>query len=101
MRNSASKTTLIVTASLLIILGLGLAAGGAWLIQLGGSWYYLLGGLALVATGVLLALRKALALWIYAGLVLCTLVWSVWEAGLDWWPLAARGDVVFCWGCGC
>jgi quinoprotein glucose dehydrogenase len=27
--------------------------------------------------------------------VLFTLAWAVWEIGFDWWPLAARGDVVF------
>ncbi|MGN6144695.1 MAG: hypothetical protein ACTHOP_14005, partial [Mesorhizobium sp.] len=33
---------------LLVVLGLLLGAGGAWLIWLGGSWYYLPTGIALV-----------------------------------------------------
>ena len=24
-----------------------------------------------------------------------TLAWAWWEVGLDWWPMAARGDVIF------
>lgn len=90
--------TCLVTSVLLIISGVGLVASGIRLTYLGGSLYYLLAGLALVASGTLLAYRKALSMWLYAGLVLCTLVWALWEAGLDWWPLAARGDVILLLG---
>ena len=37
-----------------IIAGLYLAGGGAWLAGLGGSWYYLLAGLVLLASGALI-----------------------------------------------
>jgi quinoprotein glucose dehydrogenase len=77
------------------LIGLALATGGGWLIALGGSWYYLLAGLGLVLAGVLLVLRRREALWVYAVVLIGTLAWSVWEIGFDWWPLAARGDVVF------
>jgi len=89
-----------LTAAVLIsaISGLALAAAGAWLAWLGGSWYYLLAGLAFLATSVLLYRRDARALWAYAALVLGSLLWSLWEAGLDWWPLAARMDVLFLFG---
>ena len=83
---------------LLIVIGLGLGAGGAWLITLGGSWFYLLAAIGFVASGVLLVQHKRLALWVYAALALATLLWSLWESGLDWWPLAARNDVVFVLG---
>jgi quinoprotein glucose dehydrogenase len=80
------------------LLGLASAAGGLWLAALGGSWYYLGAGLAMLVTAYLLWRRHAAALWLYALLTLATLAWSVWEAGLDWWPLAARGDVIFLLG---
>ncbi|HSU22401.1 MAG TPA: glucose/quinate/shikimate family membrane-bound PQQ-dependent dehydrogenase [Variovorax sp.] len=83
---------------LLVLMGLGVAAAGAWLIALSGSWYYLPAGLALLASGVLLWRRAVAAYWLYALLVLATLAWALWETGLDWWPLAARGDVVFVCG---
>ena len=33
-------------------------------------------------------------MWIYAAIVLASLVWGVWEVGLDWWQLAPRGGVM-------
>ncbi|WP_239467314.1 glucose/quinate/shikimate family membrane-bound PQQ-dependent dehydrogenase [Rhodoferax koreensis] len=83
---------------LLVAIGIGLGAAGAWLLALGGSWYYVLAALGFVASGVLLAQRRRTALWIYALLVTLTLAWSLWESGLDWWPLAARNDVLFVLG---
>ncbi|MDX3905865.1 MAG: glucose/quinate/shikimate family membrane-bound PQQ-dependent dehydrogenase [Pigmentiphaga sp.] len=89
---------LIVTGIVIALLGLALTAGGAWLAALGGSWYYVIAGLALVACGVQLARGNIWSLWIYAALVLGTLLWALWEVGIDWWPLAARGDVLFVLG---
>jgi quinoprotein glucose dehydrogenase len=77
------------------LLGLALAAGGAWLIGLGGSWAYLPAGLGLAVTGGLLIARRRAALWVYAAVLIGTLGWAVIEVGFDWWPLAARGDVLF------
>src|SRR4029453_18006934 len=77
------------------IIGLALACAGAWLVALGGSFAYLLIGLGIVVTGGLLIARRSAALWVYAGVMLGTIIWAVAEIGFDWWPLAARGDVVF------
>jgi quinoprotein glucose dehydrogenase len=79
---------------LLALLGLGSLGGGLWLILLGGSWYYAIAGVLFLATAVLLAKCSPAALSIYALLVIGTLIWALWEVGLDWWPLSARGDVV-------
>jgi quinoprotein glucose dehydrogenase len=87
-----------LTTSIAIILGLmalGLLGGGAWLMALGGSPFYLAAGVALAVVALLLYRASALAWWVYAALLLATLVWSLWEVGLDWWGLAARGDVFF------
>ncbi|MDA8522880.1 glucose/quinate/shikimate family membrane-bound PQQ-dependent dehydrogenase [Acidovorax sp. NCPPB 4044] len=86
------------TGALFGILGVAVAAAGGWLVSLGGSPYYLIAGLALLATGVLLARRSAAALWLYAALLLGSTAWAVWEIGVDWWPLAARLDVLFVLG---
>ncbi|MFN3522543.1 MAG: membrane-bound PQQ-dependent dehydrogenase, glucose/quinate/shikimate family [Phenylobacterium sp.] len=77
------------------LFGLALLAGGGYLIALGGSWYYLIAGAALAATAGLLLAGSAHALWLYAALVLGTLVWALFEIGLDWWRLVPRGDVIF------
>lgn len=83
---------------LFVLMGLLVGTGGVWLIALGGSWFYLPGGLALVLIGLLLLQRSPAALWVHAALLSVTLAWSVWEAGLDWWAMAARGDVLFVLG---
>ena len=85
---------LVVTAILTAIIGLVLAGCGIWLIVLGGSWYYLLAGFGFLLTAWLLWRRNALALWVYALVVLGSLAWAVWEVGLDWWQLGPRGGVI-------
>jgi quinoprotein glucose dehydrogenase len=80
---------------LMVLLGLILVAGGGWLAVLGGSWYYLVAGFAWVAAGLLLLRGHPWALGLFGIYVGGTLAWSLWEAGLDWWPLAARLDVPF------
>lgn len=87
--------SLLLVVILIAILGIALTAGGVWLVVLGGSWYYVLAGIALLVTAVLLYRRSPAALWVYAGLFLATFIWSLWEAGLDWWPIATRCGVLF------
>jgi quinoprotein glucose dehydrogenase len=89
------RIPLLATGIVFVVLGLVLLAGGIKLLTLGGSPYYLAAGIAFCAIGVLLLFRRAAALWIAAALVVGTLGWAVWENGLDWWPLAARGGVIF------
>lgn len=89
----AAANTLFL--AVLSLIGVALLGGGVWLIVLGGSWYYLAAGLAFLGTAVLLAQRRPAALGLYAVLVVGTLIWALREVGLDWWPLAARGDLVF------
>jgi glucose dehydrogenase len=60
-----------------------------------GSLFYVVAGLGILITGVLLMAGRRAALWVYAAVLIGTLIWAVSEVGLDWWPLAARGDVIF------
>jgi quinoprotein glucose dehydrogenase len=83
----------LVFAAVIALVGVLLGSGGIWLIVLGGSFFYLIQGLAFVAIAALIWARNPLALWVYAALVLLTLVWAVLEVGLDWWQLAPRGDL--------
>jgi quinoprotein glucose dehydrogenase len=84
----------IVTSVLLLAIALFLGIGGGWLVALGGDWYYLLAGIAFLATAFLVFRRRPGARLLYAGIVLGTLAWALWEVGLDWWPLGTRGGVV-------
>lgn len=95
------SVTAWILGRLLVLTGLaGLMVGlaGFRLALPGGSGYYVLAGIGLLLSGVLLLLRQPAALWTYALLVLATLGWSLWETGLDWWLLAARGHVLFLLG---
>ena len=83
-----------IAAFLILVIGLILALGGAWLILLGGSWYYLIVGIAFLATAWLLVRRSGAALWLYAAILVGTLVWAIWETGFDWWSLGPRGGII-------
>jgi quinoprotein glucose dehydrogenase len=92
---SRPPSIVAITGVVYALIGLVLAAEGVWLAALGGSLYYVLAGLGILITGVLLLVGRGSALWVYAAVLIGTLVWAVSEIGFDWWPLAARGDVIF------
>ncbi|MGL3606583.1 membrane-bound PQQ-dependent dehydrogenase, glucose/quinate/shikimate family [Rhizobium sp. G187] len=74
----------------LLLAGIGLLAGGAWLVALGGSPYYALVGIAYVAAAILLYSGRATGLMIVVAVAIITLPWAIWEAGLDFWALFPR-----------
>ena len=81
---------LILLGGLLGLVGLTLAIGGAYLVSLGGSAYYLIAGVALVVSGVLVARGRAAGAAVFALVFIGTLLWSLWEVGLAFWPLVPR-----------
>jgi quinoprotein glucose dehydrogenase len=76
--------------TLLLLVGLGLVWIGGELLLAGGSLYYSACGLALIVSAGLLWQQSARALYVYAAIWTVSLVWSVWEAGLAFWPLFGR-----------
>lgn len=84
----------IITAVVFGILGLVLAGGGVQLAMLGGSLYYLFAGIAFLATAFFVYRRRMEALWIYGAVILASLIWAIFEVGLDWWQLGTRGGLV-------
>lgn len=98
-RTGGQRALGIAILALLALVAVSLLAGGAWLLALGGSAYYVVAGLLVAATALLLLRRRpTVAIATYAVFFAGTLVWAVWEAGLDWWPLAARLGVPFLLG---
>lgn len=79
-----------LTAAFAAFCALYLLIGGVWLVAIGGSWYYPIAGLVMVGVTVLLLRRKQSALWLYAALLLATMIWGVWEVGFDFWALTPR-----------
>ncbi|MCW5714996.1 MAG: membrane-bound PQQ-dependent dehydrogenase, glucose/quinate/shikimate family [Bauldia sp.] len=84
----------IILGLLVLLSGAAMAAGGVWLVTLGGSAYYVIAGVALVVSALLVFARHPLARWIFAAVLVATLVWAVIEVGFDWWQLAPRGGVL-------
>lgn len=75
---------------ILVLIGAILSAGGLWLALVRGSPYYLLAGLGLVGSGALMVRRRVRGAWLYAGVFAATLVWALWESGLNGWALTPR-----------
>ncbi|AZV38054.1 membrane-bound PQQ-dependent dehydrogenase, glucose/quinate/shikimate family [Komagataeibacter xylinus] len=94
--NSLMRSAPLLAAAIAVcaLTGLYLLGGGLWLCLIGGSFYYVVAGVLLLVTAVLLARRQAMALTVYAVLLLGTMVWAVQEAGFDFWALAPRGDIL-------
>ncbi|EJL31847.1 membrane-bound PQQ-dependent dehydrogenase, glucose/quinate/shikimate family [Novosphingobium sp. AP12] len=96
MSGTNDRGSLLVRAWLLLLgivilaAGLFLTVGGAKLVSLGGSFYFLLAGLALLASGFLIARRKPVGALVFGAVFLLTILWSLWEVGLEFWPLISR-----------
>lgn len=74
----------------LSITGLFFMLGGFKLVSLGGSWYFLLTGIACLISAYFMFRRKAIAVGIFAAVFLWTFIWSIFDAGWDFWALFSR-----------
>jgi quinoprotein glucose dehydrogenase len=77
-------------AVVLVLIGIGLIAGGAMLAWFGGSLYYLITGIVVVSSGILIWRGQHLGAWLFGVMLVATLAWSVGEVGADTWGLVAR-----------
>ncbi|WP_409280666.1 glucose/quinate/shikimate family membrane-bound PQQ-dependent dehydrogenase [Pseudomonas defluvii] len=73
-----------------LVFGLLFAAGGGYLATLGGSWYFLLAGLGLIVSSILLFKQRLSGVWLFAAVMVITVVWALADAGLNFWPLVSR-----------
>jgi quinoprotein glucose dehydrogenase len=99
-RPSARSIASKAYALCLLVVGLPLCGGGAWLLFLGGSPYYVLAGLATLLSAIFTWKGDRRGAAIYAGLLVATIVWAIWEAGFDGWALVARLVAPFVLGLG-
>ncbi|KAF1049628.1 MAG: Quinoprotein glucose dehydrogenase [Burkholderia gladioli] len=81
-----------------LLAGLYLLAGGIWLAAIGGSAYYVVAGIVLLVFAWLIRGRRAVALMLYALLLVGTAIWAVGESGFDFWALAPRSGVLVVFG---
>ena len=80
----------LLTALLLVATGLGMAVPGLYLATLGGSLYYAIAGLLVLVCAWLVWKRRGSGVILYWLVFLGTIVWSLWEVGLDGWALMPR-----------
>ena len=85
-----SRWPIWIVALGVLVFGLLFAAGGGYLAKLGGSWYFLLAGLGLIICAVLLFKQRLLGAWLFAALMVLTVIWALVDAGLNFWPLVSR-----------
>ena len=99
INNTGSRRLLVtLTALFAALCGLYLLIGGGWLVAIGGSWYYPIAGLVMLGVAWMLWRSKRAALWLYAALLLGTMIWGVWEVGFDFWALTPRSDILVFFG---
>ena len=79
-----------LTFLLLLITGLALALPGAYLVTLGGSLYYVIAGVLILVSAFLVRRGSGAGIGLFWLVLLGTLVWSLWEVGLDGWALMPR-----------
>ncbi|RED36232.1 quinoprotein glucose dehydrogenase [Rhodopseudomonas thermotolerans] len=89
-RHGAGVWFVAALGVLFFLCGAVLAVGGVWLAALGGSLYYVVAGIGLLATAILLWMRRAEALYLYGVVVAGTVAWALWEVGPNGWALVPR-----------
>ncbi len=79
-----------IYGGVLALVGLLLAAPGAYLISLGGSWYYLIAGLGLFLAGLGYYRADLKGFFVFTLVFVGTVIWALWEVGFELWPLVPR-----------
>lgn len=79
-----------LVAAVLAVVGASLIAGGAVLIASGGSFYYVVTGLAVLVAAIGVIRRARYAAYVYGAMLAWTLVWGLWEVGIEAWALMPR-----------
>ncbi|WP_018995577.1 outer membrane protein assembly factor BamB family protein [Hirschia maritima] len=74
----------------LMLVGIYLTLLGGFLTYLGGSLYYVVAGIGMLVVGTLYIRKNEWAVRIYALMLGLTIVWSLFEAGLDFMALLPR-----------
>jgi quinate dehydrogenase (quinone) len=84
------KLWLYILGTVLLLAGAFFVIGGGKLVSLGGSWYFVAAGALLCASGIQVMRRRPSGAILFGLVFLGTAAWSLWEAGLAFWPLVSR-----------
>ena len=80
----------VLLGLVLLATGLFFAIGGGKLVALGGSWYFLIAGIVTILSAIQFFRRKSSAAILFLLVFVGTLIWSLFDAGLEFWPLVSR-----------
>ncbi|MTH65605.1 membrane-bound PQQ-dependent dehydrogenase, glucose/quinate/shikimate family [Paracoccus shanxieyensis] len=86
----AARIWLWVLGAVLVAAGLFFTIGGGKLILLGGSWYFLIAGIALLLSAIQIIRGKPAGVWIFLAVFAATILWSLFDVGLNYWGLISR-----------
>lgn len=75
---------------LMALIGLAIGALGAKLASVGGTWFFALMGMVMVVSAILIARQHRGGIVLYALAFIIAIVWSISDAGWDFWPLFSR-----------
>jgi membrane-bound PQQ-dependent dehydrogenase (glucose/quinate/shikimate family) len=79
-----------LTALIIGALGLAMAVSGAELMSLGGTPYYAVTGALMLVCALDLFRSKPRGFFVFAGVLIITLAWAVYEAGSEFWLVGSR-----------
>ncbi|MGL4280744.1 MAG: membrane-bound PQQ-dependent dehydrogenase, glucose/quinate/shikimate family [Albidovulum sp.] len=88
--NFWTRAWLRLLGGVIIAAGLFFTIGGGKLLSLGGSPYFLIAGVLLVLSGLMIFRRNPSGALLFGLVFLMTVLWALWDAGLNFWPLTSR-----------
>jgi quinoprotein glucose dehydrogenase len=80
----------ILSFLILAITGLAMALPGFYLATLGGSLYYAIAGVLILGSAWLVLQRRRFGVMLFWLVFAGTILWALWEVGLDGWALMPR-----------
>lgn len=80
----------ILLGLIILVVSLYYIVGGVKLLSLGGSSYFVGAGIIMLISAIQLFRRKSSAVAWFAFAFVVTVIWSVYDAGMEFWPLVAR-----------
>lgn len=79
-----------VAALGVLVFGLLYTILGGYLTSVGGSWYFLLAGLGMLVSAVLLFKQRLAGAWLFAVVMVLSVIWALIDAGFVFWPQVSR-----------
>ncbi|CAM3134184.1 quinate dehydrogenase (quinone) [Paracoccus aminovorans] len=87
---SVARAWLWLLGAVLLAAGLFFVVGGGRLLSLGGSWYFVIAGIVLMLSAIQIFRARPAGAWLYLAAFAGTILWALFEVGLDYWGLVSR-----------